>query len=308
LVEAELPVELEAELPEEAVGEPAGEEVPLAWMGAAAGLAAGLAAEPVEEEAEPEGAEPEEITLEEPIPLEELLPAAPAVEEQVPELPSWLADLVAEDTTPVTPEPWTPASAGMTGKLGPIEEVSEEAITMPETIRLNLNNASLIELERLPGVGFVRAQALLDYRSTHGPLDSLDELRDVEGFDEDVIETLGEYVEVVPTPVRLPEPTAIELPEPEVIELPAPAGEADPLLVEARSALGRADIQAAVQHYQALIAKNASLHEVVKDLHNALYTYPVDVNIWLALGDAQMHAGEIQEALDAYTKAEELLR
>jgi cytochrome c-type biogenesis protein CcmH/NrfG len=39
-----------------------------------------------------------------------------------------------------------------------------------------------------------------------------------------------------------------------------------------------------------------------------LYRFPVDVNIWQSLGDAYMRANRLQDALDAYTKAEELLR
>jgi hypothetical protein len=41
---------------------------------------------------------------------------------------------------------------------------------------------------------------------------------------------------------------------------------------------------------------------------DALYRYPVEVSIWQALGDAYMRSNRLQEALDAYTKAEELLR
>ena len=44
------------------------------------------------------------------------------------------------------------------------------------------------------------------------------------------------------------------------------------------------------------------------DLREATYRYPVDVNIWQSLGDAYMRANRLQDALDAYTKAEELLR
>ena len=44
------------------------------------------------------------------------------------------------------------------------------------------------------------------------------------------------------------------------------------------------------------------------DLREALYRYPVEVSLWQALGDAYMRSNRLQEALDAYTKAEELLR
>ena len=57
-----------------------------------------------------------------------------------------------------------------------------------------------------------------------------------------------------------------------------------------------------------LIRKTRLLDEVIYDLREALYRYPVEVSIWQALGDAYMRANRLQDALDAYTKAEELLR
>jgi cytochrome c-type biogenesis protein CcmH/NrfG len=50
------------------------------------------------------------------------------------------------------------------------------------------------------------------------------------------------------------------------------------------------------------------LDEVIHDLREAIYRFPVDVSIWQTLGDAAMRANRLQDALDAYTKAEELLR
>jgi cytochrome c-type biogenesis protein CcmH/NrfG len=50
------------------------------------------------------------------------------------------------------------------------------------------------------------------------------------------------------------------------------------------------------------------LDEVIHDLREAIYRYPVEVIIWQTLGDAYMRTNRLQDALDAYTKAEELLR
>ena len=50
------------------------------------------------------------------------------------------------------------------------------------------------------------------------------------------------------------------------------------------------------------------LEEIIHDLRDALYRYPVEVTIWQTLGDAYMRENRLQEALDSYTKAEELLR
>jgi tetratricopeptide (TPR) repeat protein len=76
----------------------------------------------------------------------------------------------------------------------------------------------------------------------------------------------------------------------------------------AKSELGRGNIPAALDIYDKLIRRGKSLEEIIRDLRDALYRYPVEVPIWQALGDAYMRANRLQEALDAYTKAEELLR
>jgi hypothetical protein len=81
-----------------------------------------------------------------------------------------------------------------------------------------------------------------------------------------------------------------------------------PSLGGAQSELGRGNIAAALDMYGRLIRKGRSLEEIIRDLRDALYRYPVEVPIWQALGDAYMRANRLQEALDAYTKAEELLR
>ncbi len=80
------------------------------------------------------------------------------------------------------------------------------------------------------------------------------------------------------------------------------------VLGQAQSELSRGDIPEAVNHYQKLIKKGKNLDEAIHDLRDALYRYPVEVSIWQTLGDAYMRANRLQEALDAYTKAEELLR
>ena len=48
--------------------------------------------------------------------------------------------------------------------------------------RINVNSASIEDLQHLPNVGPKTAAAILDYREAHGSFDSLDELKEVSGI------------------------------------------------------------------------------------------------------------------------------
>lgn len=47
---------------------------------------------------------------------------------------------------------------------------------------VNVNSADARELEKLPGIGSVKAQGILDYRSSHGNFASVEELEEVKGI------------------------------------------------------------------------------------------------------------------------------
>ena len=80
------------------------------------------------------------------------------------------------------------------------------------------------------------------------------------------------------------------------------------LLSNAQTVLDQNSLNESMKLYSKLVKKGRLLDEVIHDLRQAIYRYPVDVIIWQTLGDAYMRANRLQDALDAYTKAEELLR
>jgi competence protein ComEA len=61
---------------------------------------------------------------------------------------------------------------------------------------INLNTASLEELDTLPGIGPVTAQAIIDYRATHGPFVSIESLLDVRGVGESTLSKIRDLISI----------------------------------------------------------------------------------------------------------------
>ncbi len=62
--------------------------------------------------------------------------------------------------------------------------------------RINLNTTSAGDLTRLPGIGEVKAQAIVTYRETQGPFETPEELTRVSGIGEATLEKLKPYITV----------------------------------------------------------------------------------------------------------------
>ena len=83
----------------------------------------------------------------------------------------------------------------------PAEEGEEgETAARPDSLLegevIDLNTAGVYDLQRLPGIGEKRAQAIVDYRTEHGPFRSVEELDNVEGIGEGILSGLRDYVTV----------------------------------------------------------------------------------------------------------------
>jgi competence protein ComEA len=62
------------------------------------------------------------------------------------------------------------------------ESVTTDTVPAPPPAPLDLNQATVEQLDALPGVGPTTAQAIVDYRSRHGPFTSVDDLLQVRGI------------------------------------------------------------------------------------------------------------------------------
>ena len=63
---------------------------------------------------------------------------------------------------------------------------------------IDINSAPAEDLERLPGIGEKRAQAIVAWREEHGPFRSVDELVQVSGIGEKLLAGLRDYAAAEP--------------------------------------------------------------------------------------------------------------
>lgn len=65
-----------------------------------------------------------------------------------------------------------------------------------ELERVNINEASAEELQKLPQIGETLARRIVDYRTKNGPFSGISELMNVEGIGEARFEAIKDYITV----------------------------------------------------------------------------------------------------------------
>ncbi len=79
-------------------------------------------------------------------------------------------------------------------KVGEAEQGVFAPATTDQSGRLNINTASAQELEILPGIGPVRARAIIDYREKNGPFKIVQEVMEVRGIGDATFEAIRELI------------------------------------------------------------------------------------------------------------------
>jgi competence protein ComEA len=99
-----------------------------------------------------------------------------------------LAALLVDGQQVLVPGPAPPGGAPDSGSAVPG--------ATPGSTLINVNTATLDELETLPGIGEVLAQAVVTYREEHGPFTSVDQLEAVSGIGPATLEEIRDLVTV----------------------------------------------------------------------------------------------------------------
>lgn len=98
----------------------------------------------------------------------------------------------SEPYTVTVSAPQEPSAPDPAPEEAPAEGERPDSLLPDEVI--DLNAADAYDLDRLPGIGPTKAEAILVYREEHGPFQSVDDLLSVSGIGEVTLENLRPYV------------------------------------------------------------------------------------------------------------------
>lgn len=62
--------------------------------------------------------------------------------------------------------------------------------------KININTATVVQLDSLPGIGPVYAQRIIDYRTANGPFTSIDQVQNVKGIGPKTLEKFRDLVTI----------------------------------------------------------------------------------------------------------------
>ncbi len=211
-----------------------------------------------------------------------------------------------EDLTPETNKLEFPQENGEVEELGSVEDLVDEIEEIESQEKISESSLEdmkteeqVKELETPFVEGVVREENILDKD------------QEIEHIEESpkTSEELPEHVEEIQESIdQEPEPDAQAEEEVEDTQPIKITENRQAALEMANQYLDSGNIEDSMEIYGNLIAESFELDGIILNIQNALdHHFPIDINLWQALGDAYLKNNQLQNALDAYSKAEDLL-
>jgi competence protein ComEA len=82
------------------------------------------------------------------------------------------------------------------GEEGELQQISTTLQKSKDNGKININLATIEELQKIPGIGPAKASAIINYRDEIGKFKSVEELTNVTGIGMKTVEKMVEFIEV----------------------------------------------------------------------------------------------------------------
>ncbi len=212
-------------------------------------------------------------------------------------IPSTIVEEETEDNLLVFEEEMQP---GTTAEIDPYEEtklpIEETVSELPDVV-----DEEIEEIEEIEEVEEVALEGLVE----EGTEELHEELSGE--ISEEVPEESQEEFSGVSTTIE-PLQEVEKLDEDLLPVYEEPSSNSIEKFEEAKHHLESGEIDKCLDIFDRLIKENNYLEDIINNIQAALdHHYPINIGLWKTLGDAYFKDNQLQKALDAYSKAEDLL-